>query len=156
MTQTEKGRAGLEGILAALMTQTGKDRARLEAILAALAGGMMLANRGNRAFREKAAEGNGVAEIRTEDRSVVRQFSLSHGLIGSRRGSHPDPDFAIVYQDAGTAVRVMLQGSQAAAMQAISEGKMRVEGDMVFGMWFSERLQEVGALMKNPRDLVRG
>lgn len=138
------------------MMQTWKDRVGLEGILAALAGGMRLANLGNRAFRDKAAQRHGIAEIRTEDRSVARRFSLSHGALMTCRGSHPGPDFAIIYRDAATAVRVMMQGSQAAAMQAISEGNMRVEGDLEFGMWFSDLLQDVGALMKNPRGLFRG
>ena len=138
------------------MIQTWKDRVRLEGILTVLAGGMRLANLGNRTFREKAAERYGVAEIRTEDRCVARRFLLSHGSLGSCRGSHPGPDFAIVYQDAGTAVRIMLKGSQAAAMQAISEGIMRVEGDLVFGMWFTELLQATGDLMKKPREMFQG
>jgi len=138
------------------MIKTWKDQARLEGILTVLGGGMRLANLANRSFREKAAERHGIAEIRTEDRCVSRRFAVSHGALSSCRGSDPGPDFAIVYRDAATAVRIMLQGSQAAAMQAITEGKMRVEGDLEFGMWFTELLQATGDLMKKPREMFRG
>jgi hypothetical protein len=138
------------------MTQDWKDRVRLEGILAVLAGGMQVANLRNPGFREKVAERHGIAEIRTEDGSVARRFFLSHGVLQSRRGTHPAPDYAMVYRDASCAVRVLLKGSQAAAMQAITDGKMKLEGDMVFGMWFNDLLQQTGALLKNPRELLGG
>jgi len=136
------------------MDENWKDRGRLEAILAALAAGLRLANRRNREVRDKLAERDGIAEIRTADRSVARRFLISRGTVSSRSGSHPDPDYAIVYRDASVAVKVLLKGSQAAAMQAISEGKMSVEGDLVFGMWFNDLLQMTGGLFKDPRKLV--
>jgi hypothetical protein len=145
------GKAGSEE---SVMIQDWKDRVRLEGILAALAGGMQAANLRNPGFHQKVSERHGIAEIRTEDGSVARRFFLSHGLLRSRRGIHPAPDYTMIYRDASCAVRVLLKGSQAAAMQAISDGKMKLEGDMVFGMWFNDLLQHAGDLMKNPRELL--
>ena len=131
-----------------------KERFQLEGILSILAGGMTLASRVNRGFREDVSQHNGVAEIRTEDRSVARRFYISNGTLRAARGPHPSPDYAIVYQDVPVALRILKKGSQEAAFQAISEGKMKFEGDMAFGMWFNELLQKLGVLLKEPGKLL--
>jgi len=137
------------------MIEAMKDRLAMEGILTVLGGGMCLANLGNREFREFVAQRQGVAEIRTQDRCVARRFLISHATLRVARGSHPCPDYAIVYKDATEAVAVMSKGSQEAALQAITEGTMWIEGDMEFGMWFNELLQKTGEILKKPKNLIK-
>jgi len=132
-----------------------KNRLQMEGILTVLSAGMLAANLANRDFHETLARKQGVAEIRTADRSVARRFYISHGALRVARGPHPSPDYAIVYQDAGNAVAVMSKGSQEAALQALTEGKMSIEGDFEFGMWFNELLQKTGELLKAPGKLLK-
>lgn len=134
------------------MLDEWKDKAKLEGILATLAGSMFLVSRLNGDFKESLLERNGIGEIRTQDRSVAWRFSISQGRLMVARGPHPNPDFAMVYTDAPTAVEIMMKGTEEASMQAISEGKLAFDGDLEFGMWFMELLQKLGAMMKQRRE----
>jgi len=129
-------------------------RIQLEAMLGVLGGAMTIAHRLNREITEYVSQRDGVAEIRTEDRCVGRRFYISHGKIRVLRGTHPAPDYAMVYKDIPTALRIMMQGTEEAAMKALSEGELRFDGDFTFGMWFMELLQKIGKLIKNPREFI--
>jgi len=107
-----------------------------------------VASRLDNDFKEHLKQQNGIAEIRTEDRSVAWRFSISQGKLHAARGCHPIPDYELVYKDVPTAVKVMSEGSEEASMQAIVDGNMRFDGDLTFGMWFNELLQKLGALIK--------
>lgn len=132
------------------------ERIQLKAILAILGGATVLAQRLNRHVAEHIRQQDGVAEIRTEDGRVGRHFRISRGKISSRRGTHASPNYALVYKDVPTALRIMKQGSEEASMMAMANGELRFDGDFTFGMWFNELLQKVGALMKNPRNFITG
>ena len=137
-----------------MMLQSLKERAMLEGILSVLGGALVLASRLNRDFQEDLRQRDGIAEIRTEDRSVARRYYISHGRIRIARGPHPSPDFAMLYKDVPTALEILKQGTEDASMKAIAEGKMLFDGDMAFGMWFMELLKKVGGLMKEPKKIV--
>jgi len=130
------------------MFDAWKDKAKLEGILMGLAGSMYLVSRLNRDFREDLKERNGIAEIRTADWAVAWRFSVTHGRLRVARGSHPNPDYAMVYRDIPSAVAIMTKGTEEAFMQAIADGTLRFEGDLAFGMWFNELMQKLGALVK--------
>lgn len=136
------------------MLASVKKRAMLEGMLSVLGAVLILASRVNRQFREELGERNGVAEIRTEDRSVARRFYVFTGKIQIARGCHPSPDFALIYRDVPTALTLFRQGTDEAALKAISEGSLRFEGDMAFGMWFMELLKRAGGFLKKPASLV--
>ncbi len=129
-------------------------RIQLEAMLTLLGGAITAAHRLNKDVAEYVRQRDGVAEIRTEDRAVGRRFYISHGRVRVRRGTHPGPDYAMVYKDIPAALTTMAQGTEEATMQAISEGELRFEGDLAFGMWFLELLKMVGRLIKDPRQIV--
>jgi len=129
-------------------------RAMLEGILSVLGGVLILASRLNREFREELGSRNGVGEIRTQERSVARRFYVFDGNIQTARGCHPSPDFAMVYRDVPTALAILRQGTDEAAMKAISEGSLRFEGDMAFGIWFMELLKKTGTFLKKPASIV--
>ncbi len=129
-------------------------RVQLEIMLTVLGGATALASRTNREIAEYVKQKDGIAEIRTEDRGVGLRFYLSHGKVRIARGTHPAPDYAIVYKDVATAVQVLAQGTQEASMKALSEGTLRFEGDLTFGMWFNDLLQKIGKLIKEPRKII--
>lgn len=126
----------------------------LEALLSVLGAVLLLASRLNREFREELGARNGVAEIRTRARSVARRFYVFNGKVQVARGCHPSPDFAMVYRDTSAALSILREGTEEAAMKAISDGSLRFEGDMAFGMWFMELLKRAGAFLKRPRNLI--
>ena len=130
------------------MITAWKERARLEGILMSLAVTMYLVSRLNREFREDLKERNGLAEIRTADWAVAWRFTISHGRLRVARGSHPNPDYAMVYKDVPTAVEILTKGTEEAFMQAIADGSLRFDGDLGFGMWFNELMQKLGNLVK--------
>ena len=125
-----------------------KARAQLEGILMGLAGSLLMVSRLNKDFKERLMERNGITEIRTRDHAVAWDFTVSRGRLTARRGPHPSPDYEMVYQDIPTAVAILSDGSEEATMQAMMEGTLTFHGDLEFGMWFNERLQALGALIK--------
>lgn len=136
------------------MLEDLKERIQLEAILAVLGGAVAIASRTNREIADYVKQKDGIAEIRTEDRRTGMRFYISNGKVRVGRGTHPSPDYAMVYKDIPTAVAVLKQGTQEASMKAISQGELRFEGDFTFGMWFNDLLQNVGKLIRNPRRMI--
>ena len=124
------------------------DRTRLEAMLLSLAVSMYLASRLNRAFRGDLRERNGIAEIRTEDWTVAWRFHIAHGRVRPVRGGHPNPDYAMVYKDISSAVKILSEGTDEAVMQGMADGTVRFDGDLAFGMWFNDLLKKLGSLVR--------
>jgi len=131
-----------------------KERVRLEGILMSLAGSMYLVSRLNRDFKETLKERNGIAEIRTSDWAVAWHFFVSHGTLKIARGSHPNPDYAMVYKDIPIALEVMTNGTEEAFMKAMMDGTLVFEGDLAFGMWFNDLMQKLGNLIKEKMEAL--
>lgn len=131
-----------------------KQKARLEGILMSLAVSMYLVSRLNRDFRETLKERNGIAEIRTSDWKVAWHFFVAHGTLRIARGSHPNPDYAMVYKDIPVALDVMTKGTEEAFMQAMMDGTLVFEGDLAFGMWFNDLMQKLGKLIKEKMEAL--
>ena len=119
-----------------------------------LAVSMYLVSRLNRDFRETLKERNGIAEIRTSDWKVAWHFYISHGTLRIARGSHPNPDYAMVYKDIPVALDVMTKGTEEAFMQAMMDGTLVFEGDLAFGMWFNDLMQKLGNLIKEKMEAL--
>lgn len=130
------------------MLSTITQRARLEGILMSLGVSMYLVRRLHRDFREDLKERNGIAEIRTSDYRVAWHFHIAHGNVRFTRGSHPNPDYAMVYKDVPIALDVMAKGTDEAFMQAMMDGTIVFEGDLAFGMWFNDLLKKLGNIVK--------
>ena len=130
------------------MFDAWKDRLRLEGILMSLAATMYLASRFNRDFREDLKERNGIGEIRTADWAVAWRFHIAHGTLRVARGSHPNPDYAMVYRDIPSALQLLTEGTDEAFMQGIADGAVRLDGDLGFGMWFNDLLKKLGNIVK--------
>ena len=130
------------------MLSAWKEKARLEGILMGLAVTMYLVSRLHRDFREDLRERNGIAEIRTSDYAVAWRFHIAHGNLRIARGSHPNPDYAMVYKDIPVAVDVMTKGTDEAFMEAMMEGTVVFDGDLAFGMWFNDLLKKLGNVVQ--------
>ncbi len=128
------------------------DKVKLEGTLMGLAGSLLLVSRLNKGFKDRLPERNGIAEIRTEDHAVAWDFTISRGRLTAARGPHPNPDFEMVYKDIPTAVAIFADGSEEATMKAMMDGDLSFKGDMEFGMWFTELLQMLGALIKEKKE----
>ena len=131
-----------------------KEKVRLEGILMSLAVSMYLVSRLNRDFKETLKERNGIAEIRTSDWKVAWHFFVSHGTLRIARGSHPKPDYAMVYKDIPIALEVMTNGTEEAFMKAMMDGTLVFEGDLAFGMWFNDLMQKLGNLIKEKMEAL--
>jgi hypothetical protein len=131
-----------------------KEKVRLEGILMSLAVSMYLVSRLNRDFKETLKERNGIAEIRTSDWAVAWHFFVSHGTLRIARGSHPKPDYSMVYRDIPVALEVMTNGTEEAFMKAMMDGTLVFEGDLAFGMWFNELMQKLGNLIKEKMEAL--
>jgi hypothetical protein len=131
-----------------------KEKVRLEGMLASLAVSMYLVSRLNRDFKESLKERNGIAEIRTSDWAVAWHFFVSRGTLRIARGSHPNPDYAMVYKDISIALEVMTKGTEEAFMKAMMDGTLVFEGDLAFGMWFNDLMQKLGNLIKEKMEAL--
>lgn len=136
------------------MLSTWKERVRLEGILMSLAVTMYLVGRFNRDFREDLKERDGIAEIRTSDYAVAWRFHIAHGAVRTARGSHPNPDYAMVYKDIPIAVDVMTKGTDEAFMAAMMDGTVVFEGDLAFGMWFNDLLKKLGNVVQEKMEAL--
>ena len=136
------------------MIQEIREKVQLESILSILGGSMKVLKRLNKGFQKELEERDGIAEIRTVDKSVAIRFNLYKGRLDIKRGSHPCSDYIMVYRDVPTALEILKDGSPEASLKAITEGTLKFEGDLEFGMWFNERLQSLGAILKEPRKII--
>ncbi len=126
-----------------------KQKARLEGTLLSLGVSMYLASQFSRDFRDNFKERDGIAEIRTSDYRVAWCYHIANGKVRFTRGSHPIPDYAMVYKDVPTALAIMAKGTDEAFLQAMMDGTIVFEGDLEFGMWFNELLKKLGNTIKN-------
>lgn len=126
-----------------------KQQARLEGMLLSLGVSMYLANHLSREFRDNFKERDGLAEIRTSDYKVAWCYHIANGKLRFTRGSHPIPDYAMVYKDVPTALEIMSKGTDEVFLQAMMDGAIVFEGDLEFGMWFNDLLKKLGNTIKN-------
>jgi hypothetical protein len=78
--------------------------------------------------------------IKTVDGSRGRLFVFNKGAVSSRACNPEAPDSAMVWVDAHTGFQVMASGNDEAAVAALTERKLLVEGDFKEFMWFSRAL----------------
>jgi len=100
-------------------------------------------------FRERLRERNFTLQIKTRDELQGRYYVFSGGEIFSRKGIHPKPDVALVWNSGDLAFKIMKAGDREATMQARENGDLVVEGDPMLAIWFSETV----ARMRNPEAL---
>ncbi|MBN1534109.1 MAG: SCP2 sterol-binding domain-containing protein [Spirochaetes bacterium] len=94
-------------------------------------------------FRDRLKEKDFTICIRTKDGAKARSFTFGNGAVTSVGSVAPNPAVSLVWEDAATAFAVMSKGSNEATMKALSEGKLKIEGDANFALWFSETVKQM-------------
>lgn len=97
-------------------------------------------------FKARVKEQNMTLQIRTEDGKKGRYYIFKDGEITSMKGVTANPDVALVWCDAKTAFAVMSKGDQETSMKALTEGKLKLEGDGGKALWFTETVKQMKAL----------
>ncbi len=96
------------------------------------------ATRHNAAFAEKAGARDFSLLIRTQDGRVGRLFVFCGGRLFSCRGAAHRADLAMVWKDAGVAVRTLARGDGAALPAALARGDLLLEGNGSIAPWFGD------------------
>ncbi|MBN1533372.1 MAG: SCP2 sterol-binding domain-containing protein [Spirochaetes bacterium] len=95
------------------------------------------ASRNNMKFNEYIKDKKTTVLIKTEDGKKARSFIFNNGRVTSSRGCQLKADVSLTWQDAATGFSVMSSGKEASTMEAIQEGKLKIEGDANQALWFS-------------------
>ena len=94
--------------------------------------------RHNTELGEKAAARDFSLLIRTRDGRVGRYFVFCAGQLYSRRGAGKRADLAMVWKDAGVALRTMASHDAGALPAALERGDLVLEGDPSLAPWFGD------------------
>ncbi len=97
----------------------------------------------HKSFRDRLREKDFTMVIKTRDGKRGRSFTFGGGEVSSKRGDAGNPAVALVWEDAATAFSVMSKSSNEATMKALSEGKLKIEGDANYALWFSETVKQM-------------
>ncbi|ABW67129.1 hypothetical protein [Desulfosudis oleivorans] len=103
---------------------------------------LWIASRVNTRFKAFIRKAKVRLMIKTADGRHARLFVFDQGRVSTATGPDHDFDAALVWQDPGTAVSVMLKRSQEAVFYAAAEGKLKVEGMSVYALWFDEAVKQ--------------
>jgi hypothetical protein len=97
-------------------------------------------------FKNRVKEQNITVQIKTADNSRGRYYVLKDGEIESIKGIAPQSDVALVWSDPATGFTVMKSESQEVKMKALTEGKLKLEGDGGKALWFTETIKQMKAV----------
>ncbi len=95
-------------------------------------------------FVKKLKQKNITGLIKTADNKRGRAFVSDNGRLASKRGVADKFDFALVWSDATTAFRVMAGGSTEKFVEAISQNKLKIEGNGMDALWFLQLTKDMG------------
>jgi len=95
------------------------------------------------AFQEKIKEHNASILIKTADNKRGRLFTFKDGTVTSTKGVAETFDLALIWSDADTGFKVMLNGSNRATMDALTNGKLKLEGKAELALWFTTVIKEM-------------
>lgn len=114
---------------------------KLSVLLFLLSLKLRMASRTNRVFQGYIGTIQLKILIKTADNRRGRLFVFDRGSVTSVPGAGHAFDAALVWKDAGTAFRVMLEGTDEASFKAAAEGKLRVEGMAYYIQWFNDAVK---------------
>jgi hypothetical protein len=91
-------------------------------------------------FRQMLGDQPFVLQIRTRD-GVAAYFELNHGQLQLHMGEHRSPHFTQVWASSKEAVRVMRSADETEIIRAMEDGRCRLDGSFLVGMWFNEAMK---------------
>lgn len=116
---------------------------RLSLLLFGLARLLWFSARTNASFKHFIRNARVRLLIKTADNRHGRLFVFDRGKVRSYGGAGHDFDVALVWQDPGTAVSVLLQQNMEAFFYAAAAGQLRIEGMPVYAQWFDTAMSHV-------------
>lgn len=81
--------------------------------------------------------------IKTADGKRGRLFVFNMGSVNSRSGDQKDFDVALVWKDAATGFKVLMDKSSDASFRAAAAGQLKVLGQSVHAQWFEDGMKLV-------------
>ena len=95
-------------------------------------------------FREHIRKRNGTIQIRLEDKSQGRYFTIKDGRVKSKNGIHAHPQGEIVFRDVETAMRLMtVKKDYLKTINAMKSFQIAMLGDEETVLWFNEVLNRI-------------
>ena len=95
------------------------------------------------ALQDKIKEKNFSIQIKTEDNKKARYFIFEDGKVLSKKGLHEKPLVSLVWSDSKVGFKTMVSGSGKAQMKALTEGKLKLEGDAQLALQFGAITKEI-------------
>lgn len=107
-----------------------------------LATSLLLSRARTRSRRFKAMLGDPsfVFQIQTGD-GVAGHFELKDHNLRFRMGAHVNPSFVQHWRDSRQAISVMLSKDETEILRAMEDGRCRMQGSFLIGMWFNEAVK---------------
>jgi hypothetical protein len=81
-----------------------------------------------------------IFQIQTDD-GVAGHFELQDHALRFRFGTHWRPTFVQRWKDSREAVSVMLNKDETEILRAMEDGRCRLKGSFLIGMWFNEAVK---------------
>ena len=97
----------------------------------------------NSSFKHYIRKSKAKILIKTVDGKKARLFIFEKGNVSSLKGDTNNFDAALVWKNARDGYEVMTNGNPGATFDAASEGKLLVEGMIVYAQWFEGAIKLV-------------
>lgn len=114
---------------------------------------MARASRNNPKFQEQLVGKDLVFQLHTLDGKVARHFVVKDQRVSSKRGSHPQPAFALGFKDSAYGFATMsAKNKQLAFMQGIQNKDIQIQGNPALVIWFQGLTKYLLPKKKKPAD----
>lgn len=118
---------------------------KFKLLLLILYGKLKTAAKKNKAFKDYIGNKKLKVAIKTAKEGLGRVYVFNQGAITSIPGTGETADVAMVWCDADTGFKVMTNKNEEAALAAMTEKKLIIEGNFKEFMWFSTALAKMMA-----------
>ena len=94
-------------------------------------------------LQDKIKEKNFSIQIRTADNKKARYFIFKDGNVTSKGGLYSAPTVSLIWSEPSIGFKVMASGSSKKSMEALSNGNLKLEGDVQFALQFTAITKEI-------------
>lgn len=110
-------------------------------LLFALSKILKIASLTNKAYKKFTSNVSARILVKTEDGKHARLFAFDKGKFSSLSGDHKEFDVALVWMEPNTGFSAMMDKSGQASLNALAEGKLRIEGMSMYAQWFENGIK---------------
>lgn len=93
-------------------------------------------------FKEHVKGQNFTLLIKTEDGKKARSFTFSDGEVVSKKGD-ASAEVSLIWADSKIAASTMTSKDPNASMEALKDGKLKIEGDANLALWFTGTVKKM-------------